>query len=69
MLQIEGEIDGELLGPGPRIVGASAERHVVVAVVGTQLHQQNVASEIAMGYGYTPNEEAAGTAADAWEEE
>jgi hypothetical protein len=33
------------------------------------LHQQNVASEIAMGYGYTPNEEAAGAAADAWEEE
>jgi hypothetical protein len=37
--------------------------------MGAKFHQQNVASEIAMGYGYTPNEEAAGSAADAWEEE
>jgi hypothetical protein len=36
--------------------------------VGSKLYQQNVASDLPMGYVPATNEEAVGTAAAAWEE-
>ena len=67
MLEVESKIDGKPLAFRPCVVGPAAQRYVVVAIVGLEFHKQSVASDFAMGYGYTPNEEAAGTAADAWE--
>jgi len=44
-----------------------AQRHIVISIVGSKrLHKQNVASEIAMGYDYSRNEEAGNTAWDVW---
>src|SRR5262249_54235081 len=62
VFEIEGKVDGEPLAVGPRIVAPPAQRNVVVAAMRQQVHQQNVASEIPMGYGYTTCEEAAGVA-------
>lgn len=45
-----------------------AQWDIVVPIMGSEFHKQTVASELPMGYDFTSNEEAAGTAADAWEE-
>src|SRR5260370_6223322 len=47
--------------------GTAGQRHIVISIVGSKrLHKQNVASEIAMGYDYSPSEKAGNTAWDVW---